>query len=103
MNVVVLPPPKAADRPRRTGPVLPYAVSLVMVAAATLGAIIVDQVLKTPNLSLIFVLPVVIAAVSYGFGPALMAAVTGVLAFNFFLIEPRYSLNVDDPANIWAL
>jgi K+-sensing histidine kinase KdpD len=25
------------------------------------------------------------------------------LAYNFFLTEPRYSLAVDDPANIWAI
>jgi two-component system sensor histidine kinase KdpD len=64
---------------------------------------VVDRVQTVPNLSLIFVLPVVIAAVSFGWGPALAAAVAGVLAFNFFLIAPRYSLNVTDPANIWAL
>jgi two-component system sensor histidine kinase KdpD len=46
---------------------------------------------------------VVIAAVSFGWGPSLAAAVAAVLAFNFFLIAPRYSLNVADPANLWAL
>jgi two-component system sensor histidine kinase KdpD len=56
-----------------------------------------------PNLSLIFVLPVVIAAVRFGWGPALAAAILGVLADNFFLIEPRYTLRVADPANVWAL
>jgi two-component system sensor histidine kinase KdpD len=29
--------------------------------------------------------------------------VAGVAAFNFFLIEPRYTFRVHDPANIWAL
>ncbi|MFL5296312.1 MAG: DUF4118 domain-containing protein [Phenylobacterium sp.] len=101
MNPVTVLP--GAQRPTRNLRVIGYAVSLAMVAAATVAAIIVDHALATPNLSLIFVLPVVIAAVSYGFGPALAAAVAGVLAFNFFLIEPRYSLNVADLANIWAL
>jgi K+-sensing histidine kinase KdpD len=27
----------------------------------------------------------------------------GALAYNFFLTEPRYTLIVDDPANIWAI
>lgn len=80
-----------------------FALSVVMVAAATLAALLVKQATGVPNLSLIFVLPVVIAAVSFGWGPALAAAVTGVLAFNFFLIPPLYSLNVADPANLWAL
>ena len=59
--------------------------------------------MKIPNLSLIFVVPVIIAGVSLGLGPSLLSAILGALAFNFFLTEPRYSLAVDDPANIWAI
>lgn len=80
-----------------------YGLSLLLVGAATLTAVIVDQLVKIPNLSLIFVLPVLIAAVSFGFGPALAAAVTGVVAYNFFLIPPLYTFGVADPANVWAL
>ena len=87
----------------RLHPAGAYALSIAMVAAATLAAVLVDQVQPAPNLSLIFVLPVVIAAVSFGWGPAIASAVLGALAFNFFLIAPRYSLNVADPANLWAL
>jgi len=94
---------RAEPRPQRLHHALAYALSLAMVAAATLAAVLVDQVQAVPNLSLVFVLPVVIAAVSFGWGPALAAAVAGLLAFNFFLIAPRYSLNVADPSNLWAL
>ena len=45
----------------------------------------------------------IIAGVSLGLGPSLCSAILGALAFNFFLTEPRYSLAVDDPANIWAI
>ncbi|MGO4839344.1 DUF4118 domain-containing protein, partial [Rhizobiaceae sp. 2RAB30] len=31
------------------------------------------------------------------------SALLGALAYNFFLTEPRYSLTVDDPRNIWAI
>ena len=82
---------------------LRYALSLLMVAAATVLAVVVDQEVKVPNLSLIFVLPVILAAVSFGWKPAMAAAAAAVLAVNFFLIEPRYTLNVADPANVWAL
>ena len=95
------------DRPEfrvgRLHPAAAYALSFLMVAAATLAAILVDQVQTVPNLSLVFVLPVVIAAVSFGWGPSLAAAVAGALAYNFFLIAPLYTLRVADPANIWAL
>ena len=45
----------------------------------------------------------IIAGVSLGLGPSLCSAILGALAFNFFLTEPRYSLAVDDAANIWAI
>jgi two-component system sensor histidine kinase KdpD len=96
MKTDASPSPSVSAWPR-------YGLSLAMVAAATFAAVIVDQAVTIPNLSLVFVLPVVIAAVSFGFGPALAAAVAGVVAYNFFLIGPRYTFRVADPANIWAL
>lgn len=80
-----------------------YGAAVIMVAVATAVAVVLDASTAIPNLSLIFVLPVVVAAVSFGLGPALSAAVAAVLADNFFLIEPRYTLRVADPANVWAL
>jgi two-component system sensor histidine kinase KdpD len=80
-----------------------YALTLALVAAATVVAVLFDQLTPTPNLSLIFVLPVVIAAVSFGWGASLGAAVLGALAFNFFLIPPRYTLRIAGAANVWAL
>ncbi|MBS0331535.1 MAG: DUF4118 domain-containing protein, partial [Proteobacteria bacterium] len=95
--------PAAADPAQRLPPSAGYALSAVMVAAATLGATVFDQATRVPNLSLIFVLPVVVAAVSFGWGPALAAAVLGTLAYNFFFLPPLYTLRVADPANLWAL
>jgi K+-sensing histidine kinase KdpD len=80
-----------------------YLASIAMTAAATVVAIGVDSKVTIPNLSLVFVIPVIIAGVGLGLGPSLCSAVLGALAFNFFLTEPRYSLTVDDPANIWAI
>jgi K+-sensing histidine kinase KdpD len=80
-----------------------YLASIVMTAAATVVAVGVDSSVTIPNLSLVFVVPVIIAGVSLGLGPSLCSAILGALAFNFFLTEPRYSLAVDDPANIWAI
>jgi K+-sensing histidine kinase KdpD len=80
-----------------------YLASVAMTAVATIVAISVDSHVNIPNLSLVFVIPVVIAGVGLGLGPSLCAAVLGALAFNFFLTEPRYSLVIDDPSNIWAM
>jgi K+-sensing histidine kinase KdpD len=83
--------------------VLRYLASIAMTAAATLIAVGVDSKVTIPNLSLVFVVPVIIAGVSLGLGPSLCSAILGALAFNFFLTEPRYTLAVDDPANVWAI
>ena len=83
--------------------VVRYFASFAMTAVATAVAVAVDTKVTIPNLSLVFVVPVIIAGVSLGLGPSLCSAILGALAFNFFLTEPRYSLAVDDPANIWAI
>ncbi|MFY9955259.1 DUF4118 domain-containing protein [Bradyrhizobium sp.] len=80
-----------------------YLASIAMTAIATVVAVAVDSKVAIPNLSLVFVVPVIVAGVSLGLGPSLCSAILGALAFNFFLTEPRYSLAVDDPANIWAI
>jgi len=80
-----------------------YLASFAMTAVATGMAVGIDSQVTIPNLSLLFVVPVIIAAVSFGLGPSVGSAILGALAYNFFLTEPRYTLVVDDPANIWAI
>ncbi len=82
---------------------LGYALAPPLVGVTTLIAVVTDRSVAIPNLSLIFVLPVIVLAVTSGWGAALLAAVGGVVCYNFFLIEPRYTLRVADPANVWAL
>lgn len=80
-----------------------YLASVAMTAAATVVAIAVDSKVNIPNLSMVFVIPVIVAGLGLGLGPSLCAAILGALAFNFFLTEPRYTLVIDDPSNIWAM
>ncbi|TAX64132.1 DUF4118 domain-containing protein [Rhizobium leguminosarum] len=83
--------------------VVGYLASCAMTALATVVAVGADSGVTIPNLSLVFVVPVIIAGLAFGLGPSLCSAVLGALAYNFFLTEPRYTLVVDDPANIWAI
>lgn len=80
-----------------------YAVSLAMVVGAGVIAFVVEHIVSAPNLSLVFVLPVVIAAAAYGWGPALTAALAGVGTFDFFFLEPRLTFTVTQPTDIWAM
>jgi K+-sensing histidine kinase KdpD len=97
----------APDADALFGPVaselMRYLAAIAMTAAATVAAVGVDSKVTIPNLSLVFVVPVIAAAVSLGLGPSICSAILSALAYNFFLTEPRYSLAVDDPANIWAI
>jgi K+-sensing histidine kinase KdpD len=86
-----------------TSQLMRYLAAIAMTALATVVAVGVDSKVTIPNLSLVFVVPVIVAGVSLGLGPSLCSAILGALAFNFFLTEPRYSLAVDDAANIWAI
>ena len=83
--------------------VVRYLPAVIMTVLATFVAVGLDSQVTIPNLSLIFVIPVVVASVTVGLGASLCSAVLGALAYNFFLTEPRYSLEVEDPANIWAI
>ena len=80
-----------------------YLAAVVMTGFATVIAVGLDSKVTIPNLSLVYVIPVVVAAVAFGLGPSLCSAVLGALAYNFFFTEPRYTLMVDDPANVWAI
>jgi K+-sensing histidine kinase KdpD len=95
--------PTAGEPGGRVPPAAQYGLSLALVAVATVLAFVVDHLIPAPNLTLVFVLPVVVAAASFGWGPALVAAVGGALAYDFFFTEPRFTLLMNDPDDIWAL
>jgi K+-sensing histidine kinase KdpD len=86
-----------------TSATLHYLAALVLVVFASAIAVGVDSRIAIPNVSLVYVVPVVIAGTAFGVGPSLFAATLGALSYNYFLTEPRYTLTVDDPANIWAI
>lgn len=88
--------------PPETPTLVRYGLAVLLVAVAAVLAFVVEHLVAAPNLTLIFVLPVVIAAVAFGWGPSLTAAIGGVLAFDFFFTQPYYSLRIESPSDIWA-
>jgi two-component system sensor histidine kinase KdpD len=83
-------------------PALQYGASLLFVALAAGLAFIAEELVGAPNLTLIFVLPVIASASLFGWGPSLLATIAGVLAFDYFFTEPRFSLVISSPSDIWA-
>ena len=71
--------------------------TLAVAAAVVLGHALNAADTRFPNLSMIFLLAVVFAAVSFGIWPAVYASVLSFLAYNFFFIEPLYTFTVAQP------
>jgi two-component system sensor histidine kinase KdpD len=80
-----------ADSPQ---PWQPYAWSAAICAAVTLLTAPLHLKLELANIVMVFLLAVVLVAVRFGRGPAVMAAFLSVGAFDFFYVPPRFTFNV---------
>ena len=88
------------DVPRTPGPYLEGAMTTAM---ATAIGVLIDRLIVLPNISLIYVVPVLAAAARHGLVPSLWASGLSVLCFNFFFLPPLYQFTITDPANVLAL
>jgi two-component system sensor histidine kinase KdpD len=79
-----------------------YALSALFVGLATVLAFVVEHLIAAPNLTLVYVLPVIAAAALFGWGPSLLAVVASVAAFDFFFTVPYHSFAIANPSDIWA-
>jgi two-component system sensor histidine kinase KdpD len=79
-----------------------YAWSAALVAAITAIGVPIHTVISPTNLVMLYLAAVVAAALYLGRGPAVLTSVLGVLAFDFFLIEPRLTLTVADTEYIFT-
>ena len=80
---------------RDRSPVAGYALALVASIAAVGMAGVAQHFLGLRDLSLVFMLAVVLVAARTDTGPATLAALLSFLGYNFFFIEPRYTLYIE--------
>src|SRR5678810_1239249 len=73
-----------------------HAAALGLVVLATAVGGLARNHLGEPDLVLLYLLVVVIAAARFGRGPSLLAATLSVLAFDFFFIPPYYTFLVSE-------
>src|SRR6266487_5349279 len=85
------------------GAALSVLTSLTLVAVTTIALLILDQFFALRHVTLVYLVPVVIAATKLGIGPAVIAAVAGVGASAFFFYPPIYSFLVEDPQHVIEL
>jgi two-component system, OmpR family, sensor histidine kinase KdpD len=73
-----------------------YGFAILLVIGVTLFGLAVDQFIHPTNLVMVYLLAVVISAVYLGRGPAIVTSVLGVLAFDYFFINPIFTFTVND-------
>ena len=83
---------------RRSGTFRPagYLVAVAVCALLTALTLPLEAVLVEANIVMLFLLAVVGIALRYGRGPAALASLINVLAFDFFFVPPRLSFTVAD-------
>jgi two-component system sensor histidine kinase KdpD len=102
MDVYVISGPTETRRPseaeggRRLPSHAPYLYSAGVVGLVTIASALVRGVLAPTNLTMLYLLAVVIIALQWGRGPAVLAAALGVAAFDLFFVPPYLSLAVSD-------
>ena len=100
-----------STRPRwSVGPAVGRRRSVVGWLLATVGVAVLTAVLHwsrdlhdLPLDVLLFLLLTVLSALAGGIGPALVAAVLGSLALNWFFTPPLYTFTISDPQNLVVL
>jgi two-component system sensor histidine kinase KdpD len=88
-------PQQTIKHPHHAHP-LGYPGAALLVAAATLLCGLVSRFLEPTNLVMVYLLAVVVAAVRLGRRPAMLTALLGVLAFDFFFVPPHITFVVAD-------
>jgi two-component system sensor histidine kinase KdpD len=81
--------------------------NFLFAVVAVTGALAVGKVLTTltpiPNLSMVFLLAVLVTAMNVGMWPAIFASILSFLAYNFFFIPPLYTFTIAEPYELLAL
>jgi two-component system sensor histidine kinase KdpD len=73
-----------------------YFLGVVLVAAASAICALVAPYISPTNLVVIYLLSTVITALFLGRGPAILASILSVMAFDYFFVPPQLTLAVSD-------
>ncbi len=102
------PDAKAAPRaalaiPGRWGKPADYLWSLAMVVVMTALGRLLIEVIDLGNISLLYLVPVMFAAATFGLRAGLFAGLASSLAYNFFFLPPTGTLTVNNPENVISI
>ena len=83
-------------RPRSGGPVTEYAVAIAAVLLTTALGLVLRPYLNTIDVAMLFLLAVVVVASRTRLGPALVASLLGIAAFDVAFVPPFFTFHVHD-------
>jgi two-component system sensor histidine kinase KdpD len=98
----------AEPEPKRASPANPlmawrgHLASVGLVTVAGGFASLVDQFSQGANLSMIFLVSVLASGLAFGLWPAVTAAACAAFGYNFFFLEPRLSMAIGHPADLFT-
>src|SRR5512143_1272388 len=83
--------------------VVEYALALLLVGLTTGALHLFGSVLDAQIATVGYLVPVVVSTLAWGLGPGIVAALAAFFAFNYYFIEPRYTLLVAQPQDLLVL
>ncbi len=96
----------APPLPRRwtldAGPWSGHVGALASVTVAGGIAFFVDRYAQSANLAMIFLLSVLVSGLAFGLWPAVTAAASAALVYNFFFLEPRLSFYIGHASDVFT-
>jgi len=92
---------KTASKSQFTDP-RPFAAALAAVAIALAASGLILPLIGVETVDLVFLTSIVAVAVRFGLWPSLLASVAASLCYNFFFMQPLYTLTIGDPTNVAA-
>lgn len=87
----------------RLRPALPYAAALAGIAVMSAAIGLVRLRWTIPNLSMVYLLLVLLLAARYGVGPAVVASLAAFAAYDYFFVPPYRTFTVADPNELLGL
>lgn len=80
-----------------------YLLAGVLITSTTAVFVGLQDELNTTLIALLYLLPLGMITALWGFGPGITSALITFLIFNYFFIEPYYTLSVHQPADVVIL
>jgi len=82
---------------------LQFLYATLAVAVALGAGKFLTELISIPNLSIVFLMSVLVSAINFGIWPAIYASVLSFFVYNFFFIPPLYNFTIAEPYEFLAL